>query len=465
MYLRNNTQSGFTMFFAVIVVSIVISIGITLSLIAQKETALAGVRRESQIAYYAAESGTSCVLYWLMRAVDTQPAPTKINGTCNDESIEFDFVGATPGQPKTDTFDFEPPYLYRSSITVSRFNDGGSWEIDSSGFNRRGLASVKLLRGQKISVTPGVTGGSGNDVMILIDHSGSICPPQGGTTMVSGSYVVSRERNNCGNHIAMREAALMLIDLINPDSTLSGRNRLGVITFAGIGQGINNGSPYAADFGQPKIQTHLNATMAQSKAAIETNSSTYLKLSYGDGTNIADALRLANCELSGYALNSTSYTSLCTTLESPAHQTSDTTHPDTIIILTDGRHNIYNDAGTRKTSWNKTSGQCQEAWEELEAEAVAYFNANPDSKTKIFIVGVGDEMDDDACGTGGGNSNYFENVPVKTFFTSKIVKGKGKFYDIDPTGSDPQNNWNKDKIINTFKTIVEEAGLTIKVIE
>lgn len=464
MYLRNNTQSGFTMFFAVIVVSIVISIGITLSLIAQKETSLAGVRRESQIAYYAAESGTSCVLYWLMKAVDTQPAPLQVNATCNGQSLNYDFSGTTPGQPKTATFDFESPYLYRSSVNLSRFNDGSSWEIDSSGFNRRGLASVKLLRGQKISVFPGSTSGSANDVMVLIDHSGSICPPQGGTTMVNGTYDTSRERNNCANHQAMREAALMLIDLINPDPTLSGRNRLGVITFAGLGQGINNGSPYPADFGQPKIQTHLNATMAQSKAVIQTDASTYLKLSYGDGTNIADALRLANCELSGYALNSTSYTSNCTTLESsPVHETSDTTHPDTIIIFTDGRHNIYNDVGTRKTNWGTTNGQCKEGWEELEAEAIAYHNANP-GNAKIYIVGVGDEMDDDACSTNSG-SGLLENVPTKTFFTSKVIKGKGKFYDIDPTGTDTQNNWNKDKIINTFKTIVEEADLSITVIE
>lgn len=474
MYLRNNKQSGFTMFFAVIVVSIVISIGITLSLIAQKETSLAGLRRESNIAWYAAGSGSDCVLYWLMRTVKTQPAPTQINAKCNSSdgtnNVTYDFT-STPSGTLTDTFDFESPYLYRSSISLTRLNSGSSWEIDSSGYNRRGVASVKLLRGQKIAVTPGVTTGSANDVMVLIDHSGSICPPDGGTTMVGGTYDATRENNNCGNHLAMREAALMLIDLIDPDPTLSGRNRLGVITFAGIGQGVNSGSPYPADFGQPKIQTHLNATKAQSKAVIQatnyvsSDKSTYLNLSYGDGTNIADAIRLANCELSGYVLNSTSYTSACTTLESPAHQTSDTTYPDTIIIFTDGRHNIYNDAGTRKTNWGTNSGQCREGWEELEAEAVAYFNANPDSKTKIFIVGVGNEIDEDACSSNSG-SGALENEPAKAFYHSKVIKGKGKFYDIDPTGSgDPLNNWNKTQIINTFKTIVEEAGLSIKVIE
>jgi hypothetical protein len=48
-----------------IVVSVVLSVTSTIMTIMVKELKLSGYGRESQVAYYAAESGAECALYWV----------------------------------------------------------------------------------------------------------------------------------------------------------------------------------------------------------------------------------------------------------------------------------------------------------------------------------------------------------------------------------------------------------------
>ncbi len=57
-------QTGFTLFVALIVSSLLLSIGLSLSNIILKQLIFSGSGRESQIAFYAADSGAECALYW-----------------------------------------------------------------------------------------------------------------------------------------------------------------------------------------------------------------------------------------------------------------------------------------------------------------------------------------------------------------------------------------------------------------
>jgi hypothetical protein len=50
-----------------------------------------------------------------------------------------------------------------------------AWDIISDGINRSGNVAVKTLRSQKIGNHSLLLHIPANDVMILIDHSGSIC--------------------------------------------------------------------------------------------------------------------------------------------------------------------------------------------------------------------------------------------------------------------------------------------------
>lgn len=60
----SHTQKGFTLLFAVLVSTLVVSIGATIISIAVRQTILSGTSRESQYAFYAANTILDCAHYW-----------------------------------------------------------------------------------------------------------------------------------------------------------------------------------------------------------------------------------------------------------------------------------------------------------------------------------------------------------------------------------------------------------------
>lgn len=57
-------QTGFTLLFAVLVSTLVVSIGASIISIALRQTILSGTSRESQYAFYAANTVLECAFYW-----------------------------------------------------------------------------------------------------------------------------------------------------------------------------------------------------------------------------------------------------------------------------------------------------------------------------------------------------------------------------------------------------------------
>jgi len=62
--LNNKKQKGFTLLYAVLVSSIVLSASLSIINIALKQHKLSALSRESKIAFYAANTGIDCALYW-----------------------------------------------------------------------------------------------------------------------------------------------------------------------------------------------------------------------------------------------------------------------------------------------------------------------------------------------------------------------------------------------------------------
>jgi len=57
-------NKAFTLTLTLIVMSVALSIGLGVYTIILKEMQLAGLGRESELAFYAADSGAECALYW-----------------------------------------------------------------------------------------------------------------------------------------------------------------------------------------------------------------------------------------------------------------------------------------------------------------------------------------------------------------------------------------------------------------
>jgi hypothetical protein len=71
---KKTNTAGFTLFVAMVVSSLLLAVGFSISNIIFKQLLLSGSGRDSQIAFYAADSGTECAQFWDARNGDGTPA-------------------------------------------------------------------------------------------------------------------------------------------------------------------------------------------------------------------------------------------------------------------------------------------------------------------------------------------------------------------------------------------------------
>ena len=92
---KNNSKKGFVILVAVLVSTLVISIGAFIASIAVQELKLSASGRESQNAFYAADSALECALYHDLRveqfgsATSTAPQPVY----CDGQTVSISTVG------------------------------------------------------------------------------------------------------------------------------------------------------------------------------------------------------------------------------------------------------------------------------------------------------------------------------------------------------------------------------------
>lgn len=67
MMKRIKNTRGFTLLLAALVASIVLALGSSIFIIARKQVTLSSLGRDSQFAFYAADTGAECALYWDIR--------------------------------------------------------------------------------------------------------------------------------------------------------------------------------------------------------------------------------------------------------------------------------------------------------------------------------------------------------------------------------------------------------------
>lgn len=121
------TNRGFTLLLSALVTSIVLSLGASVFGIAQKELTLSSIGRDSQFAFYAADTAAECALYWDAR-------PKKIDGTSNTyfgtsipdpaytascDGEDLSVTGRSSAYPYTILFRFEPNG-YCADVSVSK---------------------------------------------------------------------------------------------------------------------------------------------------------------------------------------------------------------------------------------------------------------------------------------------------------------------------------------------------------
>lgn len=111
-------ERGFTLLLSALVASIVLALGASIFAIAQKELALSSIGRDSQFAFYAADTGAECALYWDIRHEYFATSAPAIAPTCAEEDL--DAVGHSVTYPYTVSFQIEPSgYCVDVAVTKS----------------------------------------------------------------------------------------------------------------------------------------------------------------------------------------------------------------------------------------------------------------------------------------------------------------------------------------------------------
>ncbi len=88
-------EAGFTLLLAALIASIVLSLGTSIYTIAVKQVQLSTLGRDSQFAFYTADTGAECALYWDVRYSAFATTTTGVSPTCDGKSITVSNSGAT----------------------------------------------------------------------------------------------------------------------------------------------------------------------------------------------------------------------------------------------------------------------------------------------------------------------------------------------------------------------------------
>jgi hypothetical protein len=174
---KNSAGSrGFSLLFAVLTGSLVLAIGIAMAGIASKELTLSSIGRESQFAFYAADTGSECALYWDLKnssgisAFSTTTAGsincmyTSIQtGSQNIAGVGMSLVGGGGNGSPTSVFqvDFNTgsdpkPYCARVWVKKEYYLDNGKLKpkttIESRGYNTCGASATKVERAIRVTL-------------------------------------------------------------------------------------------------------------------------------------------------------------------------------------------------------------------------------------------------------------------------------------------------------------------------
>ena len=131
-------QRGFTILLAALIASLVLALGISVFSIAQKQLILSSTGRNSQLAFYAADTGAECALFWDMRNMAFDPgAETQLTpiGCDGDLGITVTHTDLPPGNP-TDRYEFDfDPNGYCVQVTVEKNTVHPRTRIHADGFS------------------------------------------------------------------------------------------------------------------------------------------------------------------------------------------------------------------------------------------------------------------------------------------------------------------------------------------
>lgn len=164
MYHKDSTnlqKRGFALLFSVLVAGILLTIGLGIFSITFKELLLSSSDRESQIAFYAADTGTECALYWDIQHPDTL----------------YSVFGLVVGSGTTSPPDVSSPILCgdQDVITNGYWNPGGAVAPIETIFRIENIGGTDACA--DVTVTKDYNAGAGERTTRIDSRGFNTCDP------------------------------------------------------------------------------------------------------------------------------------------------------------------------------------------------------------------------------------------------------------------------------------------------
>lgn len=135
-----HTQRGFTLLIAALVASVVLALGTSIYELAQRQISLSSFGRDSQFAFYAADTIAECALYWDFRnSYFATTTPAGIDPKCDTKAIAPFTVSPSQNQP------YSYPYTMTSAqISLFINADGVTPNQDDLGYCAEAIVTKTL---------------------------------------------------------------------------------------------------------------------------------------------------------------------------------------------------------------------------------------------------------------------------------------------------------------------------------
>ena len=138
-----NTKQGITLFIAVSIASIVLVLVINILNIAIREIQISGFLRESQEAFYAADAGLECALYYDVFDASTtfpEPGDPPVSGNINCVGTNILYSSTDNGSVAVTSFALQfsdtDTNTGCAAVTVSKNSSTGKTTVESRGVNK-----------------------------------------------------------------------------------------------------------------------------------------------------------------------------------------------------------------------------------------------------------------------------------------------------------------------------------------
>lgn len=178
MKLSKFKNRGFTLLFAVLTASVLLSLALVIFSQMYKTLLLSSASKESLAAFYAADSGAECALYWDLKHEPIATFPDSIFATstgsadyrgsdsitCNGQKFNKSWIVNKSSNPATTNFDLyfnddgvSPPEVFPTEgctkVVVSKTENSGIiiTTIESRGYNICGSSPRKVERAIRVT--------------------------------------------------------------------------------------------------------------------------------------------------------------------------------------------------------------------------------------------------------------------------------------------------------------------------